>query len=278
MDEPSVAPRGLTPGAASSAVTEPPLVAVSVVSHGDGARLEELLDSLARYESARHLQLIVTDNLGSDLTELDASRWHSLIMLRNDRRLGYGENHNRAFQRAQRGYFCVLNPDVVFQQSTFEPLIRLLAEKQADIVAPLIVDARSEVQDSFRLLPSPWSLLRRRLGARASDPGIPEGDLVRPDWIAGIFLLFRTETFSGLGGFDPRYRMYFEDVDLCTRARLRGFSIAVDTHVRLRHDAQRASGRPGRHLLWHTLSAVRFFASNVYRRARRENPHGYTRP
>jgi GT2 family glycosyltransferase len=226
-----MAARPLTRQDGRAVATDLPLVSISVVSHAHRAELEDLLDSLARHEPARRLQLIITDNLGRDLPELDDSRWHSLTMLRNDRQRGYAENHNLAFRHARGEYFCVLNPDVDFQGATFEPLIRRLAERHAGIAAPLIADSRGEIQDSF--------------------------------------MLFRTEIFSALGGFDARYRLYFEDVELCTRARLVGLSIVVDTHVRLRHDARRASARPGRHQLWHALSAARFFASDVYRSARR---------
>ncbi len=100
------------------------------------------------------------------------------------------------------------------------------------------------------------------------------GALLRPDWIAGIFMLMRRATFARLGGFDPRYRMYFEDVDLCTRARLMGLRILVDTDLRLQHDPRHASRRAGRHLLWHIQSGLRFFASDVYRRARRLSGNG----
>jgi GT2 family glycosyltransferase len=269
MGEPPMAARQLTRQDGRAVATDLPLVSISVVSHAHRAELQDLLDSLARHEPARRLQLIITDNLGRDLPALDDSRWHSLTMLRNDRQRGYAENHNLAFRHARGEYFCVLNPDVDFQGATFEPLIRRLAERHAGVAAPLIVDSRGEIQDSFRGLPSPWDLWRRRLGAGTFDPAIPQGGIVRPDWIAGIFMLFRTEIFSALGGFDARYRLYFEDVELCTRARLVGLSIVVDTHVRLRHDARRASARPGRHQLWHALSAARFFASDVYRSARR---------
>ena len=141
------------------------------------------------------------------------------------------------------------------------------------MVAPLLLNSRGEIQDSFRDLPTPVQILGRRL--RPAQPGlsIESLHLLHPDWIAGMFMLMRSSTFSRLGGFDARYRLYFEDVDLCTRLRLAGMSVLVDPALRLLHDPRRRSRRPGMHLLWHLLSAARFFRSTTYRRARRLSQH-----
>jgi hypothetical protein len=238
-----------------------------VVSHGSASAVQALLVSLARYERADRLQIILTDNLGADLPDLGASKWHSLIMIRNDRPQGYARNHNAAFQQAQGEYFCVVNPDVLFVESVLQVLAQTMATRAADIIAPLIVDSRGRIQDSFRRLPDPIELVwRRTLRSRGGLPA-PATDTVSPDWIAGIFLLMRRETFGKLGGFDARYHLYFEDVDLCTRARLMGFSVMLNSRVRVQHDARRASRQQGRYLLWHVQSAFRFFASPVYRAA-----------
>lgn len=252
---------------AKSKGTPRPLVTVSVVSHGNGSALQTLLESLVRHERADRIQLIVTDNLGSDLPELRSSSWFSLNMLRNERPQGYARNHNTAFQVAKGEYFCVINPDTRFVEPILDRLTQLLETGAADIVAPIIVDSQDRVQDSFRNLPTPLELVwRRTLGSGHAIPG-PRAQAVHPDWIAGIFLLMKRETFASLGGFDTAYHLYFEDVDFCTRARLMGLIPLVTTRVRLRHDARRASGREALYLLWHLQSALRFFTSGVYRRA-----------
>jgi len=250
-----------------------PLFSVSVVSNGDGDELQVLLESLARHEPVGRIQLLITDNLSQDLPEIDPAGWHSIVMLRPPRPHGFASNHNAAFRSAMGLFFCVLNPDVVFLESVLPQLMRRLDQGEGHIAAPLIVDSRGDLQDSFRQLPSLWGLARRRVGRSGFSPAPDEGALVHPDWIAGTFMLMRSETFSRLAGFDPGYRLYFEDVDLCTRARLMGLNILVDAGLRLRHDPRRASRNAGKYLLWHVQSALRFFASDVYRRARAMKPH-----
>ncbi len=269
-----MARRGVWMTSAGSQAAEPqPLISISIVSHGDWQPLAAVLESITAHEPVDRIELIVTDNLGNDLPELAPSGWHSVLMLRPDRQSGFAANHNAAFSRATGEFFCVLNPDVLFTQSVFGVLLEHIRTGRGHMVAPVLVDTHGRIQDSFRALPSPWQIVGRWLGVAHSPPAIDARRLLHPDWIAGMFMLMRRETFSRLGGFDPGYRLYFEDVDLCTRLRLEGMSVLVDPGLRLLHDPRRRSRRPGQHLLWHVQSAARFFASDTYRRARQSSAH-----
>lgn len=246
-----------------------PLVTISVVSHGNTRELNYLLSSLLEHEEVSHMQLIVTDNLDHDLPDLDGSGWGDLLLIRNPRPQGLARNHNLAFRQARGRYYCVINPDVIFIQNIFLPLIRHLEADEGRIVAPLVVDSRGVPQDSFRMLPRPFELVQRRLLTSLPAPNLPAmGGNITPEWIAGVFLMMRSEIFDRLGGLDEKYRLYFEDVDFCTRARLKGFSLLVDKDLSIRHDANRSSRKNVRYLLWHLQSAFRFFTSAVYRQAR----------
>lgn len=247
---------------------DPPLVTLSIVSHGDSKKVIQLLDSLRRHEHVDRFQIIITENLEEDFVKSDGTDWQGLTIIRNRKPLGFALNHNNAFQLALGTYFCVLNPDVVFKQEVFHSLIRLIEIGQADIVSPLIVDSSNISQDSFRDFPTPFVIIQRRLpGYRFIPPYVDANGLVRPDWIAGTFMLMKRDTYLEMKGFDERYRLYFEDVDLCARAKLAKLKIAVDTNVRVQHDANRASRKKLIYLLWHLQSSVRFFTSPIYKRA-----------
>jgi N-acetylglucosaminyl-diphospho-decaprenol L-rhamnosyltransferase len=245
-----------------------PQVTLSIISHGDAEKIRRLLKSLRTFEQAGQFRVILTDNLGEDHLSFDSSSLASFEILRNSHPRGFGRNNNQAFQLMETRYFCILNPDVLFEQEVFGRLISLLETGTANVVAPLIVDSNAVVQDSFRALPTPLDIIRRKLPGYRQIPIHPDADgMVRPDWMAGIFLLMRSETYNQLKGFDEKYRLYFEDVDFCTRARLAGLKLLVDTSVYIRHDAQRASSRSLRYLLWHIQSAFRFYTSSVYKQA-----------
>jgi GT2 family glycosyltransferase len=77
-----------------------------------------------------------------------------------------------------------------------------------------------------------------------------------------MFMLFRAETLRSMGGFDERYFLYYEDVDLCARLREAGYEVAVCTEASAIHAARRESRRNLRFAKWHLRSALRFFTSH----------------
>ena len=241
-----------------------PLITISIISHGDSEKVENLLKSIGNHENLDNIQLIITENL----TEKDTQqKSETSLYLRNKTPKGFAHNHNQAFQHAQGEYFCVLNPDIIFVQPLFEQLIAHIKSQHADIISPLIVDSKNIVQDSFRELPTPAKILARRLFKKQAVI-VPDKE-ISPDWLAGMFLFMRSDTFEQLGGFDERYFLYFEDVDFCVRARLAGYQLLLDTTLKAQHDAHRGSQHSFQYLLWHLHSAIKFFVSETYRKAKR---------
>jgi GT2 family glycosyltransferase len=131
------------------------------------------------------------------------------------------------------------------------------------VAAPLVHGSDGVLQDSARPLPTPWRILGKAVGLGSARDG------PAPDFVAGMFMLFRAEAFARLGGFDERYFLYYEDVDICCRARLAGLEVLQERSCSVTHDGVRASHRRLRYLRWHLRSMARFFRSPVYRAARR---------
>jgi len=248
------------------------LITLSVVSHGDTGKINNLLNSLQRCEDTKHFQLVLTDNLKNNLPDFDPAPWASLQIIRNDHQMGFAKNHNKAFELAQTKYFAILNPDLLFEAPVFDSLINNLEMYNADLIAPKIVDENGITQDSFRRLPTPLKLIKRRLLGESIEAFQADAHgLIYPDWIAGMFWLMKSDIYRKLSGMDEKFRLYFEDVDFCTRARLHGMKIIVDSKLQIRHDAQRSSRKSLYYLLLHALSASKFFTSTVYWQALRKD-------
>ena len=251
------------------------MVSVSVVSHGQGALVRALLADLDAH-CADAIEVLLTMNVPESLPVEPAGFHFPLRVLNNREAKGFGANHNAAFRESQKEFFCVLNPDIRLRADPFGPLTARLRDPAVGVAAPLVRNPAGGIEDSARRMPTPLSILRKALfGAGGPDYAIGTADL-HPDWVAGMFMLFRRETFAAIGGFDERYFLYYEDVDLCTRLALAGKRVVYCPAVEAIHDARRESHRSLRYLRHHLASMLRFFGSASFRRRlmRRENPRG----
>lgn len=236
-----------------------PQVTVSVVSHGHFRFLPLILDDLSRFREVA--KVIVTVNVPELQFECPAAIKDRVLVVANAVPRGFGANHNAAFARCQTPYFCVLNPDVRIAHSPFPELLADLDEHCAALAAPLVVNADGVVEDSARVFPTPWNMLLRLTGVRDGRwASSPLRHLEHPDWIAGMFMLFRSEAFAKYYGFDERYFMYCEDTDFCARMRRGGEEFVLCNRVRVVHHARRASHRSFRHAWWHIRSMLRFWS------------------
>ncbi len=238
------------------------MMTLSIVSHRQQPLVSTLLEDLARIASPLVSAIVVTHNVVEPPAAVPAALAAVTTSIDNAAPKGFGANHNAAFARCTTPYFVVLNPDIRLTADPFPPLLARLAGGVA-LVAPRIVTPAGREEDAARELITPWRLIEHRVFARERRAA---ADF---DWLAGMFLVVRSDAFRTLGGFDERYFMYCEDFDLCARLRLAGWRIARAASVTVVHDAQRASHRSTRHLAWHVASLVKMWLSPTFWRYRR---------
>jgi len=171
---------------------------------------------------------------------------------------GFGANHNSAFARCRTPFFCVANPDVRLAGDPFPVLLSALTDERVAVAGPLVRAPDGGVEDSARRFPTPGTLVSKLFGGRRGpDYPINRGN-VPVDWIAGMFMLFRSEAFAAIRGFDERYFLYYEDADICRRLRAAEREVLYVPAAEVVHDARRASRRNPRLALHHAASAWRF--------------------
>lgn len=241
-------------------------LSISIVSHQQIHLVKNLLADISLHKGALSIEVLLTLNLPEALPFSEIDFPYPLRVLRNAEPFGFGENHNRALAEARGQYFCVLNPDIRIHQDTFGMLVEILeGTSSVGLIAPKVFDSNGNVEDSARYFPSVSELVGKIFGGESKRCELPSGGLVYPDWVAGMFMLLPTSVFRDIGGFDPRYFLYYEDVDLCARLTLAGYRIALCQDAAVVHEAQRASHRNLRYMRWHLASALRFFLSKGYR-------------
>lgn len=232
-------------------------VTVSVVSHGQNALVNSLLSDLERL-CRPGLSVLVTENV-HDAVPLAVDRLrHPVRVLTNTSPRGFGANHNAAFVHCTTPAFCVVNPDIRLHNDPFPSLGEALSSKEVGVVGPLVRNPAGTIEDSARRFPTVAGLARK-LVAGTSGPDYPADRGPRDvDWVAGMFMLFRSEAFRAVGGFDERFFLYYEDVDLCARLRQRGLRCVFQPEASVIHDARRASRRDLRLMGIHAASALRY--------------------
>ena len=239
---------------------------LSVVSH---RQAEFVLSFLRDLEALRQpgLQVALTLNVEEHWPHAPEAFGLPLLVLRNRRPKGFGANHNAAFRAAGCDFFCVANPDIRLRSNPFPALLACLEDERTGAVAPRVLGADGKPEDNARRFPTLPLLTRKLLqGAPTALDYSDAAERSEPDWIAGMFMLFRRDSFARVGGFDERYFLYYEDVDLCARLRLAGMRILLEPRAEVVHLAQRQSRRSARYAWWHARSMARWLSSQPCRR------------
>lgn len=256
-----------------SQVRQAARVSVSIVSHRQGPLVKHLLSDLHAH-CATPLEVVLTVNVEETLPFDAAQFGFPVKIITNASAKGFAANHNAALRHAGAEYFCVLNPDIRLERDPFPALFAQLADPKIGVAGPLILSPSGEIEDSARRFPTLFTILKktilRRCGLDYEITGVP----LFPDWIAGMFMVFRVGVFKASGGFDERYFLYYEDVDLCMRLRHAGYEVVLLPQISAIHDARRQSHRNLRYLVIHGSSLLRFLYTRQRYKYARDLPPG----
>lgn len=209
--------------------TSEPGLSIVLVNYNGGLFLQVCLDSIRERTRDMEVEVVVVDN-GSTDGSLDAAAaaFPRVRIIRNERNLGFGAANNRGWRSCRGKLVLFMNTDVVLGSGTLERLRDVLAEAPSvGAAGPALLQAPGIYQVSCGKKSTFWrelfrkSLLNRRLRRTAG-----RGRTVRSvDWVSGAFLLARREALEAVGGFDEKFFLYFEDIDLCLRIKTAGWKV-----------------------------------------------------
>lgn len=241
-----------------------PTITVSIVSHLQSNLIKFLLDDIQKYCKTYPLNVLLTLNLPEDLSFNPSDYDLPIKLLSNSKPKGFAANHNQAFLNSDGDFFCILNPDIRINEDPFHALIACFENPNVGIVAPLVINLEGRIEDSARRFSTPLKIICKVFGRCKDSDYVIKSDCIYPDWVGGMFMLIPRDIFKRLGGFDERFFLYYEDVDLCARLRLMGYEIKLNPAAGVIHDARRSSHKDLRYLGLHLSSMVRFFCSRVF--------------
>lgn len=248
-------------------------IQVVVVTHNSTGHLQTFLDSVP-LATDRPVTVTISDNASTEGDLRPFEERPEVHVLRNGANLGYGAAANRGAAQGTSEWLVVANPDVRLTPGVLDELVEAAARwPEAGALGPGILTPEGLLYPSARLLPS----LRRGIGHATLGwvwPGNPWSRAYRNDrgapvegpvgWLSGSFLLLRRSAFDAVGGFDERYFMYFEDVDLCDRLGRAGYpSVYVPSAKVLHvggHSTTKDPAAAARMAKAHHRSAYRYLA------------------
>jgi len=247
-------------------------VRVVVVTYSPGASLSTFLTSLAAATTAPYA-VVLADN-GSVDGAPEAAAGPGVTLLRTGGNLGYGRAANAGAAGADTDWLVVANPDVEWQPGSLDELLAA-AERwpRAGCLGPAIRTPDGQLYPSARAFPS----LGRGIGHALCGwwwPGNPwtrsyRAESGRPvegpaGWLSGSCMLLRREAFEQVGGFDPSYFMYAEDMDLCRRLGEAGWSNVYVPSAVVTHTGGHATSRVAKEMLAEHHRALYRYLSRQY--------------
>lgn len=204
----------------------PQTVDVVVVAHNGGSELRDAVSSILD-SSGVSVRVVVVDNASTDGCTGQLS--HELVeLVRLPKNIGYGAGFNAALTRVRAPWVVCANQDVRLNRDSLRFLLETIQSETARGSGPVICGPRitrgdDKPVETCHELPTLRKqlqalLLGERFGTRNTivPTDIPDAP-VECGWVSGVFLLAGAEVFRRLGGYDPNYFMYVEDLDLFRR-------------------------------------------------------------
>jgi GT2 family glycosyltransferase len=247
-----------------------------IVTYQSARTVARTLAAARRCREAGLLDAVVVDNRSTDATREILEReaaWARVVLAETNH--GFGRGCNLGFALVATPYTVFLNPDAVLEPPALATMLEFMERTpRAGIVGPAIVcgDEQISALQHTGPCPTPWTMLRdatpflrRRSALRTIVPGSPPA---RTGWINGAALMIRTGLMRELGGFDPRFFLYWEETDLCKRVLDRGFDIwalgAALAHHVVGESSRSAGRRMGRVLARHYFESRYYYMVKHY--------------
>jgi N-acetylglucosaminyl-diphospho-decaprenol L-rhamnosyltransferase len=231
----------------------PELLSVIIVSWNVRELLRRCLISLAPHRDAIPMQVIVVDSASGDgSAEMVAADFPWVELVASPDNVGFPAANNIGLAMARGRFILLLNPDTEVVGEALATLIAYLeANPGVGIAGPQLLNPDGSVQSSRRRFPtlatgffeSTWlqPFAPRRLLARYYAEDLADGETGAVDWVTGAAIMARREVVEQVGGLDPGYFMYSEELDWCRRIRDAGWRVVYLPAAQIVHHAGKSS-------------------------------------
>lgn len=249
------------------------MITVSIVTYKND--FNEVKTCLSNFiDSEEILKVAICENSETPILSEDllADFSKKIVYISNTKNNGYGAGHNLAYSTVKQlnaDYHVVMNLDVFADINVFIQLEKLLSENRNIVHAmPKIISPNGEIQRNCKKLPSPANLFFRRFFTNFSITKKCDDKYTLKDYdysftlnapyLSGCFMFLRKETFEAISGFDERFFMYPEDIDLTRRLHKIGQTVCYP-YCSISHEHGRASYKSLKMTFIHIIGMIKYF-------------------
>ncbi len=214
------------------------MVSVIIVSYNTREILLNALEALFENSKGVDMEVFVVDNNSADDSAAMVQHdFPSIRLIANNRNLGFAAANNQAFALASGRYIILLNPDAYIRPASIENCLAFMERTpKCGLAGGKIISPEGQLEPSARRFPSALSKLLTLSGLSGKFPhspllnrhefgGFAHDHPLEVDWVPGTFTIIRKEMIDAIGAFDERFYIYYEETDLCLRAKKAGWKV-----------------------------------------------------
>ncbi|WP_373649462.1 MULTISPECIES: glycosyltransferase family 2 protein [unclassified Schlesneria] len=238
-------------------------VSILIVCYKSKDLIRQCLDGVYNHTTGVDYEVLLLDCSNDGTMDLVRQEYPKAIIIDNDQNLGYGLGNNVLAAHASGKYILLLNPDVIISDDAVGELYRTaIAMPRAGAVGGWNQLPNGQRDPGCRqFLPTISRILVTALGgARFLNGALKEGEVKarEVETLSGAFMLVRVDVWKEIGGFDPSFFMYSEEMDLCYRLRGLGWSIIMTPQAQVIHLDAGGQGNTPRRVRLLTTSRMHF--------------------
>jgi len=208
---------------------------VILVNYNTAHLLERCIGRLRIASRDLSVRVVIVDNASRDgSAAIIRDQFPDCVLIANSTNVGFGRANNQALEFCSGPFVLLLNTDAfVFPDTLGKCLAYMRAQPRCGVLGVTLLDEAGQEVYKGRAFPDPWSnfLLQTGLSWRppqethGRDEVTPAGVVRECDWVVGCFYMTRHEVIQKVGLFDPRYFLYFEEVDHCRAVKQSGWTV-----------------------------------------------------
>ncbi|MFA6383565.1 MAG: glycosyltransferase family 2 protein [Parcubacteria group bacterium] len=210
-------------------------LSIVIVNYRSEKYLGKCISSIKEKILDADYEIIVVNNDKEKLLEAQLPK--EIRLINSGGNIGFGAACNLGAKSAQGEILCFLNPDTEIISSSFSGVLYKFAkDNKLAIVGPKLVNEGGETQEWIAGGEiTIWSTILNNFGYKRDQKIWESVAPMECAWVSGAAMFIRKDIFDRLGGFDEKFFMYFEDSDLCRRARQLGYKVLYFPEFIVKH-------------------------------------------